>query len=293
MKAIFRYLISFAALFALHAYAESPSGMKLYVLNSGPLTLPEGMLTNLKPMTPPIQVPVAMFVVKHPRGNVLFDTGNNDKIIEDPSYWGKYFESFKVVNTPDISIEAQLGRVGLSPEDIDFVVVSHMHLDHGGNVWKFPKSTLVIQRDELEYAFFPDEPFAGAFIPGDVNPLRSGLGETQPNSMNMIRLMGDHDLFGDGSVIVKRSRGHTKGSQMLLVRLPNTGSVILTGDSAYFRDNVFKRQLPNIALAYDPPGIIRGYDWIMEVMAREDADFFCSHDPDQFKTLKKPPEFYD
>ena len=80
---------------------------------------------------------------------------------------------------------------------------------------------------------------------------------------------------------------------MVLVRLPKTGSTILTGDSAYFRDSVEKNQLPNIALAYDPVGIIKGYDWIRRLMATENANFFTSHDPDGFKAMKKAPEFYE
>ncbi|MFT4585655.1 MAG: N-acyl homoserine lactone hydrolase [Gammaproteobacteria bacterium] len=278
---------------ALSAAAESPAGMKMYVLNSGSLSLGKGMLQNLGPMEPQIRIPVAFFVIKHPKGNVLFDTGNNDKIITDPSYWGPNFAALKPVNTPDISIESQLARIDMKPDDFSYVVVSHMHLDHGGNVGKFLKSTIVIQRDEIEYAMFPDAPFAGAFIPGDVGALRSAVGVSDPNAGPMLRLEGDLDIFGDGSVVVKRSRGHTKGGQMLVVRLPKTGTIILTGDAAYFRDNVTKSIPPNIALAYDPAGIMRGYEWIRYMMASEGADFFTSHDPDVFKNYKKAPEYYD
>jgi N-acyl homoserine lactone hydrolase len=273
--------------------AESPVGMRMYVLNSGSLSLGKGALQNGAPMEPQIRIPVAFFVIKHPKGNVLFDTGNNDKIISDPSYWGPNYAALKPTVTPDITIEAQLGLIGMKPDDFTYVVVSHMHLDHGGNVGKFPNSTIVIQRDELEYAMFPDEPFAGAFIPGDVAALRSPVGTKKPNAGPMLIIEDDLDIFRDGSVVVKRARGHTKGGQMLLVRLPNTGSIILTGDAAYFRDNVTKSLPPNIALAYDPSGIMRGYEWIRYMMASEGADFFTSHDPDVFKNYKKAPEYYD
>ena len=275
------------------AHAESPAGMKLYAFSSGSLMLGKGFLQNLAPMEPKIKVPVGFFVVKHPKGNVLFDTGNNDKLITDSSYWGKLASVFEAKMTPEDAIDAQLAKIGLKPDDIKYVVVSHMHLDHGGNVGKFPNSTLVIQDDELSFAMFPDEPFAAGYIPGDAQVLRSPVGTSKPSLMNMIRLEGDMDLFGDGSVVVRRSRGHTKGSQMVLVRLPKTGSTILTGDSAYFRDSVEKNQLPNIALAYDPVGIIKGYDWIRHLMATENANFFTSHDPDGFKAMKKAPEFYE
>lgn len=276
------------------ALAESPAGMRLYVLNTGSLSLGKGALQNFAPMEPQIRIPVAMFVIQHPKGNVMFDTGNNDKILEDPSYWGPNFLALKPVVTPEVSIESQLGRISMKPDDITYVVVSHMHLDHGGNVGKFPNSTLIIQRDEIEYAMFPDEPFASAFIPEDVAELRSAVGVKKPNALPMLVLeQTDFDIFGDGSIVVKRARGHTKGGQMLIVRLPNTGTVILTGDAAYFRENVTKSIPPNIALAYDPAGIMRGYEWIRFMMASEGADFFTSHDPDAFKAYKKAPEYYD
>ena len=275
------------------AWAESPPGMKLYVLNSGSLKISKGVLQNFGPMEPKIEIPVGMFLITHPKGNVLFDTGNNDKLITDRSYWGKYADAFEVMMTPEVSIETQLGKAGLKPDDIKYVVVSHMHLDHGGNVGKFPHSTLVIQDDEINFAFFPDEPFAGSFIPGDVMDLRSALGATTPGAMPMLRLAGDMDLFGDGSVVVKRSVGHTKGSQMLVVRLPQTGTIILTGDAAYFRENVLKSIPPNLVLAYDPAGIMKGYEWIRYMMANEGANFFTAHDPDAWKTMKHAPEFYE
>ena len=168
-----------------------------------------------------------------------------------------------------------------------------MHLDHGGNVGKFPNSTIVIQDDELHFAMFPDEPFAAGYIPDDISVLRSGVGVSKPNSIDMLRITGDLDLFGDGSLVIHRSPGHTKGTQMLTVRLPKTGPVVLTSDAAYFRDNVEKNLVPNIALAYDATGIIKGYDWIRRMIATENASYFTSHDPDAWKSLKRAPEYYE
>src|SRR5678815_5684325 len=117
------------ALGAWFAGAAMAQDTKLYAFSSGALTLGKGYLQNGAPMTPQIQVPVGFFVVMHPKGNVLFDTGNNDKIITDPSYWGASFQALKPVNTPDIAVDAQLQKIGLKPDDIKYVVVSHLHLD--------------------------------------------------------------------------------------------------------------------------------------------------------------------
>jgi N-acyl homoserine lactone hydrolase len=277
---------------AVVASAQSPQGMKLYVFSSGALTIGKNILQNLGP-TDNIQVPVGFFVIRHPKGNVLFDTGNNDKILTDPSYWGPFFKALNPVVTPDIAIDAQLGKISLKPDDITYVVVGHLHLDHGGNVGKFPNSTLIVQKDEIRNAFWPEPGTAGPYITSDVAPLRSAMGEAMPNKGKMLQLTGDMDIFGDGSVVVKRWVGHTPGSQMLLVRLPKSGPIILTSDNVYLRENVEKNIPPNVTLAYDPGGILRAYEWIRLMQATEKADFFTAHDPDAFKALKKPPEFYE
>lgn len=287
MAASIGLLVSMALSAAVQA-----QDIKLYAFSSGALTLGKGALVNLAPMEPQIQVPVGFYVIRHPKGNVLFDTGNNDKIITDPSYWGASFTALKPVNTPDVAIDTQLKKIGLTPDDIAYVVVSHLHLDHGGNVGKFPKSTIVTQKSEIQNAFWP-EPGTGAnYIIGDVMPLRSAKTEN-PNAVKMIQLEGDLDIFGDGTLVVKRWVAHTPGSQMMVVRLKNTGPIILTGDDVYFRENVEKNTPPNVALAYSPTGFFEAFEWIRYMMATQNANFFTAHDPDAFKAMKKAPDFYD
>jgi glyoxylase-like metal-dependent hydrolase (beta-lactamase superfamily II) len=274
------------------ADAQSPAGMRLYAFSSGALTIAKSAL-QAGATSNPIQVPVGFYVVRHPKGNVLFDTGNNDKIIADPSYWGVFAKDLNPVRTPDVAIDTQLAKIGLKPDDIKYVVVGHMHLDHGGNIGKFPKSTLIVQKDEVRNAFWPEPGTAAPYIPGDFMMLRNDPGNPLPNKWPMIQLQGDLDLFNDRSVVVKRWVGHTPGSQMMIVRLPKTGTVILTSDNVYFAENVTKNLLPDVSLAYDPTGIMNAYAWIREMQARENAMFFTAHDPDAFKAMKKAPEFLE
>ena len=266
--------------------AAQAQDIRLYAFSSGALTIGRGILQNLAPVDPPIQIPVGFFVVRHPRGNVLFDTGNNDKLITDPNYWAEGLRSLKPAMTPDVAIDVQLKKIGMSPDDIRYVVVSHLHLDNGGNVSRFPKSTLVVQRDEVNNAFWPKAGTGGPYVLGDFIGLRDG-------KQRMIQLDGDMDLFGDGTVVVKRWVAHTPGSQMMTVRLKNTGLAILTGDNVYFRENVEKNLPPNIVLAYYPTGFYTAYEWIRQQMASQKADFFTAHDPDAFKAMKKAPAYYD
>jgi N-acyl homoserine lactone hydrolase len=272
--------------------APRAQDIKLYAFSSGALTIGKGALVNTAPMQPPIQIPVGFYVIRHPKGNVIFDTGNNDKIITDPSYWGASFNALKPVNTPDVAIDTQLQKIGLKPDDITYVVVSHLHLDHGGNVGKFPNSTIVVQKSEIRNAFWPEPGTGGPYMIGDVLPLRSANTDN-PNAVKMLQLEGDLDLFSDGTLVVKRWVAHTPGSQMMTVRLKNTGLIILTGDNVYFRENVEKNTPPNIVLAYSPSGFFSAFEWIRHMMATEKANFFTAHDPDAFKAMKKAPEFYD
>src|SRR5437660_12212800 len=135
------------------ADAQSPAGMRLYAFSSGALTIAKSALQS-GATSNPIQVPVGFFVVRHPKGNVLFDTGNNDKIIADPSYWGPLATALDPGRSPDIAIDAQLAKIGVKPSDINYVILGHMHLDHAGNLGKFPTATAVYQRDEIVNAFW-------------------------------------------------------------------------------------------------------------------------------------------
>jgi len=280
-----------AALFAGAASAQAQD-IRLYVFSSGALTIGKGVLQNFGPMDPPIQVPVGFYLVKHPKGNVLFDTGNNDNLINDINWWPKGLQGLNPVRTPDVGIHAQLDKIQVKPDDVKYVVASHLHLDHGGNVSRFPNSTIVLQKSEIQNAFWPEPGTGGPYIIGDVMPLRAP-NSNNPNAQKMIQLDGDLDIFGDGSVVVKRWVAHTPGSQMMIVKLKNSGTIVLTGDNVYFRENVEKNLPPNIVLAYYPTGFYTAYEFIRHLMATQKADYFTAHDPDAFKAMKKPPAFYD
>jgi len=274
---------------AAEASAASPEGMRLYVFSSGWLTLDKsGLQTG---GTGKITVPVAFFLIKHPKGNVLFETGNNDKIITDPTYWGPLFTALEPGHSPDVAIDVQLGKVGVKPADINYVILGHMHLDHAGNVGKFPDATIVYQRDEIVNAFWPKPGFGCCYITGDFAMLRNDVGQNAPNRQKVIELDGDLDLFGDGSIYIHRQVSHTPGSQMAVVRLPKSGPVVLTSDVCYLMENLQKDILPSVALAYNPAGIIDGYAWIKHLMSAEGADVIFAHDAETFKKHKQVPEY--
>jgi glyoxylase-like metal-dependent hydrolase (beta-lactamase superfamily II) len=279
---------------AATAAAESPQGMKLYVFSSGWLDIDKSAL-QAGAAPGKIMIPVAFFLIHHPKGNVLFDTGNNDRVLTDPSYWGPMAAMLDKPESrnPDIAIDKQLEKAGYKMSDINFVAVGHMHLDHAGNISRFPGATLIYQRDEIINAFWPKPGFAGPYVPGDLASLRAPVGSNLPNGQKVIELDGDLDLFGDGSITIHRSVGHTPGSQMMVVRLPKTGPIVLTSDACYMPENLDKDLLPSVGLAYDPAGILRGYAWIKHLRDLEGAQVFMAHDAEGYKQRKHSPEYYE
>jgi glyoxylase-like metal-dependent hydrolase (beta-lactamase superfamily II) len=281
--------VSLAIALGLAASAAAPAaaqeGPKLYVFTSGSLggfpkaALQMGGQGNID------WAPVSFYVLKHPKGNVIIDTGNNDKTITDADgWWGPLAKGFGLKMTKDDAIPAQLAKIGLKTDDIKYVVAGHLHLDHGGNVSQFPNSTLVVQDDELKAAWWPDVGFSVYYIPGDF---------ADTKKMNIVRLNGDLDLFDDGSVRVMRAPGHTPGSQFVVVKLPKTGSVILTSDVVYLKENLDKNLIPPIPGTVDPGAAYRSYQRIRLVRDANNAQIFYGHDPEVFKATKHAPEFYD
>lgn len=120
--------------------AASPEGMRLYAFSSGFLNLDKSSLQT--GATGKIDVPVGFFLIHHPKGNVLFDTGNNDRVLTDPSYWGPLGAMLNNPannsKSPDLAIDLQLQKAGFKTSDINYVILGHMHLDHAGNIGKVP-----------------------------------------------------------------------------------------------------------------------------------------------------------
>jgi N-acyl homoserine lactone hydrolase len=229
--------------------------------------------------------PVSFYVITTPKGNIIFDTGNNDKTITDPDgWWGPLAKGFGLKMTKDDAIPAQLAKIGLKTDDIKYVVLGHMHLDHGGNISQFPNATLVVQNDELKAAWWPDVGYSLYYIPGDFEVTKK---------MNVIRLEGDLDMFGDGSFRLFKAPGHTPGSQFAVLRLKNTGPVILTSDTVYLKENLDKNLIPPIPGTWSPQGMYEGYQRIRLIRDSEGAQLFMAHDPELFKAAKHAPDFYD
>jgi N-acyl homoserine lactone hydrolase len=216
-------------------------------------------------------LPVSMWIVDHPKGLIVFDTGNNVAISDGKcdTYWPKGFcQNFKPSQKRDDVIDRQLQKLGYSAEQVKFVITSHAHLDHIGNIKLFPKATHVMQRRELYQAWWPEkfQRASGVFILSDYDTTRD---------FDFLELDGDYDLFGDGSVVVLDTPGHTMGHQSLKLRLKQTGTVIITGDAIWMQENL-DGHVPGIN--YNTAETMRSIEKLKRIRDLENGQIFMSHD---------------
>jgi N-acyl homoserine lactone hydrolase len=271
----FAYVFAVTALLLLPntAFAQNKTGVdKLYILDCG-----QGRAADMSRWTPGENVNVPMDVVDNcylihhtTQGYMLWDTGVTDAIVGKP-------EGAPPANgAPNWrkpkALAAQLEQLGVKPSDIKYVAVSHSHPDHIGNVEMFPQSMLLVQKAEYDWPGANNTP---RFKPE--HPVK--------------KLDGDYDVFGDGSATILSTPGHTPGHQSLLVKLPKTGAVILSGDAAHFKENFDKRRVPGGNTNKEQT--LASMQRLADVMQKEKAQLWINHDKAQRESLKLAPEFYD
>jgi N-acyl homoserine lactone hydrolase len=181
----------------------------------------------------------------------------------------------------DVSIIDQLKTLGLEPSDIDFVAPSHLHFDHAGALSLFKGSTLLIQKAER------DSVVGEATGNVAIDPsLFAGMEDTPT-----VQLEGDHDVFGDGKVVIYSTPGHTAGHQVLFIDLENTGKIVLSGDLYHFRFSRENQRTPEFNFSRDQT--LESMERVEALLAETGATLWIEHDHALADTLKKSPAFYD
>ena len=273
-----RSTISMAALAALTlsaaaAAAETKTGVdKLYILNCG-----EGVAGDISRWSPGVNVGKPMdfvdncYLIHHAQGWLLWDTGIPDAVAAMPDGLKPSDPRMTHWRRPK-TLASQLEAIGVKPGDIKFVAISHTHPDHVGNVELFPQAILLVQKAEYDWP----------------NPLgRPRFKAEHP----VTKLEGDRDVFGDGSVMLLATPGHTPGHQSLLVKLPKTGAIVLSGDAVHFKSNWENRGVPSGNT--DKDQTVSSMQRIADVLAKENAQLWINHDKAQRDSLKMAPAFYE
>lgn len=276
VKALLIALLSLTAVPVVAAPPEEPL-VRLYVLDCGYIRSTPAVTAyfgvTITDVDGQADMPVVCYLIRHNANWLLFDAGNGDwrAPIPTESFAGMTYEVSR-------TLVGQLQALGLKPDDIGRVAISHFHLDHVGNLGLFTRSNILLQRNELDAAL-ADPP---AFVPASAM-----LRLTRPG---ITVLDGDTDVFGDGTVTLLATPGHTPGHQSLMVKLKNTGPVILNGDLYHYRAELVLNKLPPHEIG---KGTAESRERVEALASLEKAQIWIAHDLAGYISAKKAPAYYD
>ncbi len=259
--------------------------MKLYFFEAGVLKSQKQFFTLGMDVGKAFDVPVPFLLIEHPKGKILFDTGNAFETIHNKEdHWGGILAAYDPVMTEDQWCVNSIKKVGCTPEDVKYVILSHLHLDHAGCVGHFPNARYVVQRDELHYAYVPDPFMKLAYIRKDFD-----------KDVDWLILEGwqndRFDLFGDGSIVLYFTPGHTPGHQSVLVNLPKSGPMFFAADSCYTLANLNDSILPG--LSWNNGETIKSVQRMRHLQDAMGATIVTGHDPEAWQQYRQAPAFYE
>jgi glyoxylase-like metal-dependent hydrolase (beta-lactamase superfamily II) len=218
-----------------------------------------------------------MWIIDHPKGLVVFDTGNNAAVSDGKckSHWtAGNCDFLKPSQKREDVIDRQLQKLGYSTDQVKAVITSHSHLDHIGNIKLFPKAVHVLQKKELYQAWWPEkfQRAGGVFVMGDFDgPARD---------FNYLELEGDYDLFGDGSITILSTPGHTLGHQSVKLKLASGKTYVLAQDAIWMQENMDGYPA---GLNYSVKDYSDSVNRIKLIRDLENAEVYYGHDGDQWK----------
>jgi len=283
--------LAFAALIApVGTYAGQPRQLppkspRLYVFDCGTLGGDPARFNLKRDEMATSDMSVSCYLVVHANGALIWDTGAvPDMEVKSENQRTRHrvvIANSERYVTLAKSLKAQLAEAGYTPADIDYVALSHYHWDHTANTNEFTRATWLVRKVERD-AMFADQP-PDLVQRATFNALR--------NSKTVIIDTDDHDVFGDGSVVIKWAPGHTPGHQMLFVKLAKTGPVLLSGDLYHYPEERTLDRVPTFEA--DPGQTRRTRTAIVTFLKNSRAQLWIQHDFTASAALKKGPAFYD
>lgn len=272
--------IALAACGQSAAPASAAPDVRLYALDCGRGTFSnvdmfadDGSMANVSR-----ELVVPCYLIQHPSGELLWDAGFSDAIHDMQG--GLTIPEMGAHVTLATTLAAQLQQLGLTPADIEYVSFSHMHGDHTGNGNLFARSTWIVDADERAAMFSPEARAATQSF--------SGYNQLEGAQTQLIEGDATHDVFGDGSVTIIQTPGHTPGHTVLLVKLPNAGAVLLTGDMYHLAESRERRLVPRFNV--DRAQTIASMDIVDRVAAENEALVIRQHVQEDFDALPRFPE---
>ncbi len=263
-------------LLLLIATAHATAGPRLYVMDCGELTPDSMEMFGLSDSDTPVrQLFVPCYLVRHEQGLLFWDGGLPHSVAQA--------EGVVTIEGGSMVYERwvmdQLADMGVAPEDITYAAFSHLHFDHAGAANALVKSEIIMQRKEWDAAFGEDAQYVDT-------SLFDGLKEA-----SLTFIDGDHDVFGDGSVRLIFTPGHTPGHQVLLLDLENTGEILLSGDLYHTRANRTLRRVPSFNI--NATQTLASMDKVEKLLEKRGATLWIEHDKALADTLRMAPLYYD
>lgn len=256
--------------------AAEPVSVRLYVFDCGHLRIADpGRFSLMPDEVSTLELSVPCYLIEHPDGRLVWDAGLSDDLAEV----SPLTQENGTVTTVTTTLAAQLAELELTPADISYLALSHMHYDHAGNANMFAGATWLVQRPEHEVAFTDAQGFFDRRLYADLEAAETVI------------LDGDHDVFGDGTVVIKSAPGHTPGHQVLFVDLVETGPIVLSGDLYHFPENRLLKRVPTFN--FDEARTIESMDLVEDFLMSSGARLWIEHDIAANQRLQKSPAYYE
>lgn len=253
--------------------------MKMHVLSGGRVKMRKGVYVPGAPREEWMELPVNCVLLKHPQGNVLFDTGcSPEAALDGEARWGGLARAMVPIFAPEDSVVSQLPKAGLVASDIDLVVCSHLHADHCGCNAAFGRATVVVHAAELAAAR-SETGIAQGYFPAEWD---------HGNSFD--ELTGVRDLFGDNRITLLPMPGHTIGMTIARVELERGGTFVLASDAVPIRAALDQRYAPKNS--WDVEKATAAVEEIAR-MEEKGATILFGHDLEQWNHMKTGAKWYD
>ena len=258
--------------------AEAPAPeIKLYTFDGGTVMVNNLELfsqdTTYQGQTKEFADP--FYVIVHSKGTLMWDAGLPQMLVGQPEYTDP--SGAFTVSRQD-SVVNQLKKIGMTPDDIDYMALSHTHFDHSGHANTMKNATWLVQGPE--YDFITSE---------EVKNSGEGIYEAIQELDKIQKIEGDHDVFGDGTVIMKSMPGHTPGHQVLFLDLPENGPTLLTGDLYHLYENREHKRVPSFN--YDVAQTLASMDAFEAFAKQKGAKVYIQHQKEDFNKMPKAPEY--
>ena len=257
--------------------APKVESVRLYVFDCGTLVYNRPEFYNLtRDEVKDTNMSVTCYLVMHPKGTLLFDTGLSDSLVGRPLFENAIagYAQLKF-NT----LRGQLADIGISPDKIDYLVISHWHFDHSGNANDYASATW------LGYESERMEMFSDA---AKKYPSFSTYATLEKAKFRAVR--GEYDVFGDGSVRLLPTPGHTPGHSSLFLKLKNTGAIVLSGDLYHYEEERTLNRMPDREKS---AGTQESRAAIEALVKQSGAQLWIGHSTEFFRLVRKSPAWYD